>query len=124
MKIWRIAAVVLLVAGCTEKVLENETFIPHADCIKVSFVDGICGQIVLKIEDTRFAALGETWNGHAPVFYTTVPCQAPADLLQRDFFFVRLLERENTGDCARCEAYFAYTGTKRYFIEVAEACAR
>jgi hypothetical protein len=124
MKPWMLVTFVLMCLACTEGPLPEELPAEKEACFKVSYVDGICGHMVLKIEDARFAALGETWNGHTPVFYTFAPCQAPADLLTRDFFFVRLIENENTGDCAYCLAYFSYTGTKRYHIEFVEACAQ
>lgn len=109
-------------AGCTYQNL-GEVEKPDAKtaCIKVSFIDGICGQVALKIEDSRYADLGETWNGHAQVFYTVLPCDAPGDFTQRSFF-VQLLEEQDLGNCARCEALFVYTGTKRYHVRIVDQC--
>lgn len=110
-------------AGCAyENLGELEKPDAARTCIKVSYVAGICGQVALKIEDPRYAGLGETWNEHPNVFYTVLPCNAPPDLAQRSFFFVRILEKENLGNCARCEALFEYTGAKRYHIQVVEGC--
>lgn len=116
----------LLLCGisCTDELLEKQAKGETAPCIKVSQLTGICGQAILQISDPEFFYLGEDWNGHKSVFFSWIPCDAPADLSQRSSFYVRILDQENLGNCMRCLAAIDYTGIKRYAIEVVETCGQ
>ncbi len=124
-----VALAIAFLAGCSNDVTgveENELKESATSdrCIKVSYVGGICGQALLKIEDPRFANLGGTWNELKDVFQTMLPCDAPGDISARSFFFVRLIDRENVGECPRCLAIIEYPGVKAYHIELVETCGR
>jgi hypothetical protein len=114
---------ILSLIRCSENSGDDRlTLTEKLACIKVSYVAGICGQVALKIEDPRYFALGEDWKEHKNVFYTRLPCNAPADIEQRPFFFVRLLEEEALGSCMVCQALFNYSGNKRYNIQIVDVC--
>ena len=94
-------------------------------CVDVSWVAGICGEAVLKIESKDYQTLGESWNGNDHVFFTILPCGTDEQGLTTGTFKV-LIRESNTpdfGDCVRCKATVAYTGKNRYEIAFPSSCS-
>lgn len=96
------------------------------ECIDVSYVAGICGEAVLKIESKDFQSLGEEWNGNEHVFFTVLPCGTDEAGLKTGTFKVLLNESNSIdfGDCVRCKATVAYDGKKRYEIAFPASCSK
>ena len=96
------------------------------ECIDVSYVAGICGEAVLKIESKDFQSLGEDWNGNQHVFFTVLPCGADEAALKTGIFKVFLKESNSIdfGDCVRCKATLAYDGQKRFEIALTGTCTK
>jgi hypothetical protein len=67
-----VIALLLIVFSCNE----NNSVLSETQCFEVSYVTGICGQAVLKIEDPAFFKFGETWNDQENVFFTVFDCSA------------------------------------------------
>lgn len=100
---------------------KNELDFGGGQCIEVSYVTGICGQAVLKIENPAFQHLGETWNGHEHVFLTEFSCAD--DMLSKDGKFnIIILADLDLGNCARCAAAIDYNGNKRYPVKRVNNC--
>lgn len=108
------------VFGCQDDSLDPQG---GQTCFKVSYVTGICNQVVLKIETPAFLSLGESWNTHDNVFFTRLPCGVDEASLRQAPFYVSLLEKEELGTCSVCQAIFDYSGAKRYFIKIESSCS-
>ena len=91
------------------------------NCILVSYVSGICGEAVLKIESTEYINLGESWNGQDAVFFTVLPCGTESGDIEQAPFYVKL-EPFSVEECIRCKATIGYEGEKRYKISISEKC--
>lgn len=96
-------------------------------CFKVSFVNGICLDAVLKIEDPAFYEYGETSEGMSNVFMATFPCGTDWDLISAatpesgKTFFVEITPQPDEPTCVRCKATVAYEGEKRVFARVTDS---
>lgn len=101
---------------------DNEVEPLDESCIAVSYMEGICGTAILQIKDERFFYLGETANGYDNVFSTMFHCDVDEQKLNKELFYVSLLEDNDIGNCARCLATVAYSGDKFYFMDVNESC--
>ena len=121
MKIYRflIIASFATMFGCTD----NNDVAPSDQCFEVSYVTGLCGQAVLKIENPVFFKLGETWNGHENVFYTVFDCSVDEAELSKTSFFVRIKQNTTDTDCIRCLALLDYQGSKQYLVDVVDDCS-
>jgi hypothetical protein len=109
-------------SGCNET--KSVTPIASNECFEVSYVTGICGQAVLKIEKPAFFKFGETWNGHANVFYTVFDCSVDEMKLKQAHFFV-IISKENPNpniNCVMCLAALDYQGSKKYFVTIVAEC--
>lgn len=96
----------------------------NKECFKVSYITGICGQAILKIENPSFFKFGETWKDHANVFYTVFDCYVDEIKLRNAPFFVTISESNpnpNT-NCAMCLAVLDYQGSKKYFVSIVTEC--
>jgi hypothetical protein len=88
-----------------------------APCITVSYSKGICGEAVLKIEDSAFYWMGESWNGEDNVFFTVLGCDVNVQALMNKKFKVLVSDKDNSDpSCVRCAATLAYSGNKKYFV--------
>jgi len=136
MKSTSILQILMVVIGCGCNGLENEK-VPgesesptkghkniQIDCLQVSYVSGICGEAVLKIEDPRFIQYGESWNGHANVFFGQLDCSFTDPLPKETKFYVSIHTDRVKLDfgCAQCLATVDYQGSKRYFITKVGGC--
>ena len=99
----------------------TEFLSPDGKCILVSYVSGICGEAVLKIESPEYLSLGESWNGHESVFFTVLPCGTDGSDFEQAPFYVQL-ESFSVEECIRCKATIGYEGEKRYKISIPEKC--
>lgn len=120
-----VIALLLIVFSCNE----NNSELPETQCFEVSYVTGICGQAVLKIEDPAFFKFGETWNDQENVFFTVFDCSAgEAHLnqahLSQDHFFVQIRKSQPNPNinCAMCMAVLDYQGSKKYFVDIVSNC--
>ena len=94
-------------------------------CVDVSWVAGICGEAVLKIESKEHQSLGESWNGNDHVFFTVLPCGSD-DLANVGGTFKVLIKESNSpdfGDCIRCKATVGYTGKNKFEIALPSSCS-
>ncbi len=119
-------ALLITSIGCKETISPNaapnsEKFAPNSECFEVSYVTGICGQAVLKIENTAFFKYGETWNGHTNVFYTVFDCLVDEVKLKQARFFVTISNNPNI-DCPRCLAALDYQGSKKHSVNIVTDC--
>lgn len=111
------------VVNCSEPKIINE----NTTCFQVSFVAGICGEAVLKVEDPAFFKYGETWNGHTNVFFTVFECsvgESTGSNVSNEKFFVEI-KKENSlsnNDCVRCLATLDYQGTQRHLVKIVSEC--
>ncbi|MEM9297045.1 MAG: hypothetical protein AAF149_17210 [Bacteroidota bacterium] len=101
---------------------DDEEVSRDESCVAVSYVEGICGNVVLQIQDERLFYLGETANGYENVFFTTFPCYVDEQTLNKDLFYVSILDESNLGDCIRCLAAIVYSGNKSYHVDVRSNC--
>lgn len=116
-RILLILSLVVLFQACERQ----ELALASGSCFEVSYVSGICGQAVLKIETPAFYHLGESWNGHDNVFLTMFSCED--DMLSKEgTFYVTLLTEPDPGDCARCQAAVDYSGNKNYPVKRVNQC--
>jgi len=114
----------LWLGPCDEPFISGKRVAITGECLDVSWVAGICGEAVLKIETPEYQALGETWNGNDHVFFTVIPCESE-DKVKTSGSFRVVLKETNTidfGECIRCKATIAYTGKKRYEIAFLSSC--
>jgi hypothetical protein len=93
----------------------------YPDCFEVSYVTGICGEAVLKIQDPALYHLGESWSGHENVFFCMLPCGVDTQSLSNKTFRVAFGNPDH--NCAVCLATIGYTGSKRYNIVITDTCA-
>ena len=114
-----IIAMVFTQIGCED---EN-TIDPLDQCFEVSYVTGICGQAILKIENPNFFELGESTNGEENVFYTVFDCSVDETQLSQSNFFVRIKKDTVDNDCIRCLATIGYQGSKRFLVDVVDHCS-
>ncbi|MEM9389891.1 MAG: hypothetical protein AAGA02_05420 [Bacteroidota bacterium] len=110
--------IALVILSCND----DEAELRDESCVAVSYVEGICGNVVLQIQDERFFYLGETANGHENVFLTAFPCYVDEQKLNKDLFYVSIREESNLGDCIRCLAAIGYSGNKSYHVDVRSNC--
>ncbi len=115
-------SVILIVFFMLQACERKEFVIPGGSCFAVSYVTGICGQAVLKIQNPEFYHLGETWNGHENVFLTSFACDVDESGLQDGIFYVSIPENFIPGECARCAAAIDYSGSKKYPVNVLINC--
>ncbi len=106
--------------GCEKR----ELAIPGENCFAVSYLMGICGQAVLKIQNPEFYHLGETWNGHENVFLTDFACEVDVSSILKGIFYVSISENFSLGECVRCAAAIDYTGSKNHPVNVLTNCIR
>lgn len=92
-------------------------------CVKVSYVDGICLEAILRIEDESAARYGEQWGGEKGVFYGLFPCGTDWDLVTNGSFYVEILEAPEQPTCVRCMATINYTGSKVFPVKLTSGCA-
>ena len=92
-------------------------------CVKVSYIDGICLEAVLRIEDEGAARYGETWNGNENVFYGIFPCGTDWQRLISGPVYVEILDAPESPSCVKCMAKIDYTGKKIFPVKIAEGCA-
>ena len=97
---------------------------PNNECFEVSYVTGICGQAMLKIENPAFFRFGETWDGHSNVFYTVFDCSVEEIKLKQARFFVTISQNnsDSYSNCVRCMAALDYQGSKKYFVSIVTEC--
>ncbi len=107
----------LLTQACE---LEEPTY--AGECIEVSYVTGICGQIVLKIENPEYYFLGETWNGNEHVFSTLLHCDDMGKSTEGTFL-VTIQDVYEPGSCAVCLAMLDYSGEKKFPVRLVDVCA-
>ncbi len=106
--------------SCSEPETTNE----NATCFQVSFVTGICGEAVLKIENPTFFKYGETWNGYTHVFFTVFECSVDEPKVSNEKFFVEIKNESpsfNTS-CVRCFATLDYKGTQKHLVKIVSEC--
>lgn len=94
----------------------------NTNCFGVSYVSGVCSTVVLKIEDSAYYDLGESWKEHDNVFLTELPCGVDEEALKQGIFFISISDVDNRGECPRCLALIDYSGSKKYFITLQDAC--
>jgi hypothetical protein len=120
--------VMTILLSCTK---EEEKKTEEGTVFTVSFVDAMCGSVILSIEDEKYYDLGEKGFIHkgvkyASVFLTTAPCKLPSinafntATADRKPFKVRITDKPPVGDsgCVTCMALFSPSPNKSYFIEV------
>ncbi|MBX2947203.1 MAG: hypothetical protein KF725_15340 [Cyclobacteriaceae bacterium] len=93
------------------------------ECIAVSYLRGICGQAVLKIQDPKYFHLGEDADGDTNVFLAGLECFTDSNVLQKNTFYVELNPNDFNTNCAVCLAAVAYSGSKQYAVRVHETCS-
>ncbi len=108
---------------------ENNSVLIGTECVEVSYVTGICGQAVLKIENPAFFKFGETWNDQEHVFYTVFNCSADEvnvslGHLSQNHFFVQIRQDQPNPNinCTTCFAALDYQGSKKYFADIVANC--
>lgn len=121
-------AVMTMLLSCTK---EEKKKSDEDGVFTVSFVDAMCGSVILSIEDEKYYDLGEKGFIHkgvkyTSVFLTTAPCKLPsanafnAASADRKPFKVRISDKPPVGDsgCVTCMALFSPSPSKSYYIEV------
>ncbi len=121
-------AVMTILLSCTK---EEDKKSGEGTVIAVSFVDALCGSVILSIEDEKYYDLGEKGFVHkgvkyASAFLTQAPCKLPsanafnAATADRKPFKVRITDKPPVGDsgCVTCMALFSPSPNKSYFMEV------
>jgi hypothetical protein len=113
-------ALLFTVFSCSE----TKSVVPTNQCFEVSYVKGICGQSVLRIENPAFFKFGETWNGYENVFYTVFDCSVDEGKLKQANFFVQIRQDPANPNiqCVMCTAALDYQGSKKYFVDVVGEC--
>lgn len=121
-------AAMTMLLSCTK---EDEEKPEEGGAFAVSYVDGLCGSVILSIEDKRYYDLGERGFVHKGVkyesaFLTTAPCkQSFARVLtatnsERATFMVRITDNppvcESNG--VTCMALFSPSPNKFHHIVV------
>ena len=117
--IFLILSILVTTFGCNE----SNSVLPSDQCFEVSYITGICGQAVLKIENPAFFELGETWNGNENVFYTVFDCSVDESELDQSNFFVRIKQDTVDTNCIRCLATIDYQGSKQYLVDIVDDCS-
>jgi hypothetical protein len=114
-------ALLITAISCKESKL---VVIPNNVCFEVSYVTGICGQAVLKIENPAFFKFGETWNGNTNVFYTVFDCSVDEMKLKQTRFFVTISQNNPNPNinCFMCLAALDYQGSKKHFVTIVAEC--
>ncbi|MCW5910304.1 MAG: hypothetical protein KIT62_04480 [Cyclobacteriaceae bacterium] len=105
-------------AGC-----EDQQIRKPGECIPVTYVRGICGQAVLKIQSSDYYHLGENADGDEHVFLATLECFTDAAALEDNLFYVTLNPADFNHNCAVCMAAVMYSGSKKYNVRVQEGCS-
>lgn len=121
-------AIMTMLLSCTK---EEEEKPEEGGAFPVSYVDGLCGSVILSIEDKRYYDLGERGFVHKGVkyesaFLTTAPCkQSLARVLtvangERATFMVRITDNPPVCDSnfATCMALFSPSPNKFHHIVV------
>jgi len=122
-------AAMTMLLSCTK---EDEEKPEEGGAFAVSYVDGLCGSVILSIEDKRYYDLGERGFVHKGVkyesaFLTTAPCKQPSANVftttssgERKTFMVRITDKPPVGDsnCITCMALFSPSPNKSYHIVV------
>lgn len=121
-------AAMTMLLSCTK---ENEEKPEEGNAFAVSFVDALCGSVILSIEDEKYYDLGEKGFVHkgvkyASAFLTQAPCKLPSanafNTATADGkpFKVRITDKPPVGDsgCVTCMALFSPSPSKSYYIEV------
>ncbi len=118
MKIITIALFSFLLIACSDTDLE----LKPGSCVRVSWVRGICSQVVLKIEDPRYASFGENVDGLENVFLGILECGTDEPAIEGKTFYVVLDPTDYQIDCVRCMAAVSYTGSLKFNVRVANSC--
>lgn len=120
-------AIFLLIAaltGCDSSAIKNDgddlTLLPDENSFQVKVVATLCGYAILEIVDPQYYEYGINWvdgSGklYEHVFGTVFPCFTEAK--SGETITIQLIEEQEPGDCARCEAYLE-TPDKKYFVKV------
>jgi len=109
---------IVFLAGCdTQEANQNTT------CIAVTYLRGICGQAVLKIQQPAHYGFGENADGDEHVFLATLECGTDEAALQGKVFFVQLDATDFNSNCAVCLAAVAYSGSKKYTVKIQNDCS-
>jgi hypothetical protein len=106
-----------LMVGCNSTIND----LPN-NCIAVKYVRGICGNAVLKIQDSRYFDVGEEADGDSHVFLATLECFADVEAVKDKVFYVELNPSNFDSNCAVCLAMVAYSGSKHYNVRVHQVC--
>lgn len=117
-----ILSIITFLSSCEENFLIDGCFTPRRPCLEVSLVSEICGQAVLKIEDSNYYYLGEQWGEYEHVFFTRLHCDDLGLGAIEGTFFVKILSDYDEQNCATCLANFAYPGEKEYPVKVMDEC--
>ena len=118
----KVSIIFLVILGLFQACDKGETALLDANCVQVSYVIGICGEAVLKIENPTQFHMGENWNGHENVFFTILPCGTDEQALSNGTFYVEIVPSIQDDSCVRCAATIGYSGSKRYHIVLRNQC--
>lgn len=116
-----IGLIVFILAGMLTGCDKQDVKRPD-DCISVTYVRGICGQAVLKIQSPADYHYGEDADGDENVFLATLECFTDAEPLQDKVFYVQLNPADFNSNCAVCMAAVMYSGSKHYKVRVQTNC--
>lgn len=108
---------VVLLAACDDQKTNGKE-----ECIPVTYVRGICGQAVLKIQSPAYYHYGEDADGEKNVFLATLECFTDEADLKDKAFFVQLNPADFNNNCAVCMAAVLYSGSKQYKVRVQSNC--
>lgn len=106
-----------IIVGCNSDINQLPT-----NCIAVKYVRGICGNVVLKIQDPQYFNVGEDSDGDSNVFLGTVECFSDIEDLKDTLFYVELNPPNFNSNCAVCLAMVTYSGSKHYAVRVHKMC--
>jgi hypothetical protein len=108
---------VVLLAGC-----QSEETSESANCIRVKYLRGICGQAVLQLQEERHYSLGETVGNEHHVFLGTLECGTNEPLLENKTIYIEVEPDDFNTNCAVCLAAIDYAGNLRYKVRVVNPC--
>lgn len=117
--------ILMIAIGCCND--EKIPQIGEVNCIKVTYLEGLCNQYALRIETPQHYKLGEDWKEHSNVIYAEFECgdgiNENSPEIKGNQFYVDIVTKIDTSNgCVTCLAKFIYDGNKKYVVRRGQKC--
>jgi hypothetical protein len=107
----------VILTGC-----QSEETPKSANCIRVKYLRGICGQAVLQLQEERHYSLGETVGNERHVFLGTLECGTNEQSLENKIIYIEIEPEDFNTNCAVCLAAIDYAGNVQHPVRVVGPC--